>query len=193
MIDVFTLSELRPDRYYRSIGDIDFASLHEDGISHYMIDLDNTLLHRRGGLDQRAVRALREAVDKGYIKEIVILSNTIFGKKKVKRAEEAACDLSLGIGSMPVGLVCLNFFQRKPKPVGFIKALHKLSRNNRSAETVVIIGDQISSDIKGGNAVGLFTILVDPLGAYLWTSWMSLRVFRNRRIKQKLGLRYSDS
>ena len=50
----------------------------------------------------------------------------------------------------------------KPLAVAFDKALEKLETKDKNC--VAIIGDQMMSDIKGGNEYGLYTILVKYYG-----------------------------
>jgi predicted HAD superfamily phosphohydrolase YqeG len=53
-----------------------------------------------------------------------------------------------------------------------------------------MIGDQLATDIYGGNRVGMKTCLVDPFGKQEWIT----RIFngrKNREIHRELGLQYS--
>ena len=49
----------------------------------------------------------------------------------------------------------------KPLPFGFIKIKNKY---NLEKKEMCMIGDQLMTDILGGNSFGMYTILVDPLG-----------------------------
>lgn len=51
-----------------------------------------------------------------------------------------------------------------------------------------IIGDQLFTDIAGGNKLGLYTILVRPLGPDHWSTRLSGRRLREARILRALGL-----
>ena len=60
--------------------------------------------------------------------------------------------MDLGVISSPVG--------GKPFPRAFRSALSALGA---SVKNTLVIGDQIFTDILGGNRIGLYTILVDPI------------------------------
>jgi HAD superfamily phosphatase (TIGR01668 family) len=49
---------------------------------------------------------------------------------------------------------------RKPANASFVKALHLLGT---SPEQTCVIGDQLMTDVLGGNRMGLYTILVKPI------------------------------
>lgn len=182
------LEEIRPDIYVEKFENIPFSELWKKGICGYVVDFDNTIYEKEVGLNKNAVNSLKKAVKKGYIKNLVILTNTIFGKKRIGKVEKFAKELSDEI-EIPVKTICLNFFVRKPSPYGFIKTLDELKC--RTVE-VAVIGDQLLSDIRGGNRLRFFTILVDPLGPYSWMSVVSLKVWRNIRAHRKLELKYDS-
>ena len=50
---------------------------------------------------------------------------------------------------------------KKPLKRGFKKELKAIDHQNRAE--VVVIGDQIMTDILGGNRMGFYTILVEPI------------------------------
>lgn len=58
-----------------------------------------------------------------------------------------------------LGIDCLALAM-KPLPFGFIHAVHKIGLKKSQ---VITVGDQIFTDIAGGNLAGLHTVLVDPL------------------------------
>ncbi|PIP30339.1 hypothetical protein COX25_05205 [bacterium (Candidatus Howlettbacteria) CG23_combo_of_CG06-09_8_20_14_all_37_9] len=179
------LEKVRPDLYVSHVSGIPFQRLyHVHGISGYIFDLDNTIRHKKHGLDPKAVSALREAVIKGYVRHAVVLSNTIQGEERVLKAKRMAGMFSSEIG-INVEAICLGYSQRKPKIDGFNLALKHLQLKDSE---VAMVGDQILSDIKGGNKAGLFTVLVDALGPYSWMSVISGRTFRNQWARWRLDL-----
>ncbi len=183
---MFWLSGIEPDMYKKNVSGIPFSILGQAGIRFYIIDLDNTI-SLNGVLDRRAVEALGRAVKEGNIDGLVILTNTIYGRKKIERAEGFARELN-GLINLPVKAICLDFFHRKPKPYGFTKALEEFGCDKKE---VAVVGDQLVSDIKGGNNVGIFTILVDPLGPYSWRYILPLRALKNRLAHRGLKLQHS--
>ncbi len=58
---------------------------------------------------------------------------------------------------------------------------------NSQPENTAIIGDQIFTDVLGGKRLGLYTILVRPLGEDHWTTRLTGRRRREIRILKRLG------
>ncbi len=54
-----------------------------------------------------------------------------------------------------------SFGASKPRKESLLKVIDKLKLN---AQQVAIIGDRIFTDVLGGNRVGLYTVLVKPIG-----------------------------
>lgn len=137
---------LSPTHYYRSVLDIDLAALRAEGIDTLLIDLDNTILPRDTGLMADELNAWgAKLLGEGF--KVCLVSNN--WAWHVKRIADA-----LGFCMVPRAL--------KPLPVGFLQAMRLLG-SERSATAV--IGDQIFTDVLGGNLLGLTTVLVPPLSA----------------------------
>ncbi|NLI01525.1 MAG: YqeG family HAD IIIA-type phosphatase [Chthonomonadales bacterium] len=121
------------------------AELREAGIRAALLDLDNTLVGwQRSDLSDRVLGwldALRAADIRLYL-----VSNTRFGRRLQRLSEE------LG---MP-------FVRRawKPRRRGFRAAMEAMEVG--PAETAMI-GDQMFTDVLGGNRLGLLTIMVRPM------------------------------
>lgn len=135
---------LCPDIYVNSILDIPLEMLEQLGIKAFILDLDNTLTE----WNSNEVR--REFID-WFI--------------KIKAAGYKACILSNN-GEQRVIAVAQKldipyiFRARKPSRRSFYKAI-ELMQVKRTQTAV--IGDQIFTDVLGGNRAGLFTILVVPI------------------------------
>ena len=70
---------------------------------------------------------------------------------------------------------------RKPS----IKGFNKIIKNYKFSENqIAIIGDQICTDVLGGNRVGITTILTTPIGKD--PVWTKINRFRERRIMKEL-------
>ncbi|MEW6188695.1 MAG: YqeG family HAD IIIA-type phosphatase [Actinomycetota bacterium] len=135
---------LCPGKYYDSVCEVDLAELKREGIEGLIIDLDNTLVPRyKRETPQRIRRWLQEAILQGF--RICILSNNW-----TTRASEIASQFKLPLLA-PAG---------KPRQRAFLRAIKML---DVSPEQTVVIGDQIFTDILGGNRLGLKTILVVPI------------------------------
>jgi HAD superfamily phosphatase (TIGR01668 family) len=138
------VSYFRPGTYTRGINAIDPVALRARGIRGAIVDLDNTLVGFRGRepLEEDALWVAR-AREAGV--KVAVLTNN-----GTPWASEVA--LALDVPCIPRA--------RKPLPFGFRRALHVLEL---PAAEVVVIGDQLFTDVLGAKLAGLEAILVDPL------------------------------
>ena len=136
---------LRPKVYVDSICSIDLKKLKEaKNIKGIIVDLDNTLVAwGEKEVSQRVIDWVREAKKLGL--KICIVSNT-----NSKRVAEFAKIFNIPYHS--------KYF--KPFSIAFNNGLKIL--DTKKSETVVI-GDQIFTDMWGGNKLKLLTILVVPI------------------------------
>jgi uncharacterized protein len=136
---------LRPKEYASSVFTIDIDRLYRMGIRGIIVDLDDTLIPRP---EYRVPFSIYSWVEK--VKErgmnICIVSNG----GSSKRVEYISDSLNIKGFS-------LSF---KPLPFAFNKALSHLG--TQPGQTAVI-GDQIITDVVGGNMIGAYTILVKPV------------------------------
>ncbi len=138
------MSLLQPDLYYRSVTDIDPDALRQRGIRMVLLDLDNTLVPRNTTQAAPEVREwLQTAKDSGLL--VTIVSNN--WHERVQKAAD-----SLGVPILGKAT--------KPFPSAFRKALEHADETPRTA---AVVGDQIFTDILGGNLLGALTVLVVPL------------------------------
>lgn len=138
------LKHFLPDQHVKSIFDIQPESLKEKGIKGIITDLDNTLVE----WDRpSATPKLIEWFDNMRKHEILvtIVSNNI--EKRVKAFSD------------PLQIPFI-FQARKPMGRAFNKALKEMGLNK---EETVVIGDQLLTDVLGGNRSGFHTILVVPV------------------------------
>jgi len=134
-----------PDLYCHKIYNIDFNNLLTLNKKGIIIDLDNTILPwKEINVPQDSLDWVNKAKDKGF--KVFILSNTIKTRRLKKIAESLDCEY-----------IHPAF---KPSPRAFFKAAKKLGIESKD---MVVIGDQIFTDIYGGKRAGMFTILVDKL------------------------------
>ena len=139
------LQLFRPHQYVACLADIDLAALRSNGFDSLMLDLDNTLLPWKSSDVPDSSREWIETAKQLGMK-MCIISNTNYPKRLRKIA------LELDIPSIDRAI--------KPRRSGFERALKMLG--SESACTVVI-GDQLLTDICGGNLMGIYTILVKPM------------------------------
>ncbi len=139
------LSRFSPDEYYACLTDIDPAGLRSRGFETILLDLDNTLLPwKSSDVPDHSREWVESARTLGM--KMCILSNTHYPARLRKIAEE-------------LSIPC---FHRalKPRRGGFVKASGCLGS---SPERSVVVGDQVLTDILGGNLAGMHTILVQPM------------------------------
>ena len=136
-----------PDIYQKSIYTIDYDKLLNRGIRCLLFDLDNTIVPVTLKKPNKKIKELFEDLkDKGFI--VIIFSNS--NKKRIrpfKNELEVDC--------------CAK--AQKPFKKKFLKVIKEF---NVTVDEVAIIGDQILTDILGGNKVGITSILVNPVSTY---------------------------
>lgn len=134
----------KPDMYVKDIYTIDYKKLKSYGIRCILFDLDNTLVPYYKNKPTRKVKDCIERVkDMGF--KVIIFSNS--NKRRLapfKNVLEVDCSAS----------------SKKPFQKKFKKVLEEYKYNQSE---VAIIGDQIVTDVFGGNRMGIFTILVKPI------------------------------
>ncbi|NMB44963.1 MAG: YqeG family HAD IIIA-type phosphatase [Firmicutes bacterium] len=136
---------LCPNECLGSLLDVDLDKLSNKGYRGIILDIDNTLLPWRGDALEHAVLTwVERAKAAGF--QLCLTSNAL--RERVVRVSEA-----LEIPAIAGAI--------KPRKKPFRQALELLG--TRSTETVVI-GDQLFTDILGGNRMRLYTILIDPVG-----------------------------
>ncbi len=155
-----------PDMYKESIYKINYDKLKEIGIKCLLFDLDNTIVPFREKEPRIETKELfYKLKQKGF--KIIIFSNS--PKMRLNPFKE---ELNVDIyGSA-----------KKPCSRSFYNVLKKYKFNENE---VAIIGDQILTDIVGGNKVGITTILTTPLESKD-PFWTKPNRIREKRIMQKL-------
>ncbi len=140
------MSVFAPDLYYSHVTTIDLADLTGRGVRHLLMDLDNTLLPRDSSDITPAVRAwIRDLGASG-------LTACLVSNNWHAHVHDVAADLGLPIVAKAL----------KPFPGAFRRGLDLL---DAQAENAAVIGDQVFTDVLGGNLTGMTTVLVTPLSA----------------------------
>lgn len=150
-----------PNEVHKTIFDIDLVQLYESGKRLILTDLDNTLVSYKDVVAPKAILEFKDqATAVGF--DVCILSNN--ATKRVEKFAE-----SLGV----------EFFASAKKP---LKRTFKRAVKEVPANEVVMIGDQLLTDILGGNRMGFYTILVDVIDYK--TEGIGTRI--NRFVENKL-------
>lgn len=134
-----------PDLYVSSISEITASMLREKGMEAVVLDIDNTLVPHNDPEPTKEVMDFLSDMKKGGIKVCVVSNN---GYARV----EPFCKR--------IGIECFVHSALKPHGYGYAKAARILKSD---CSRTAAIGDQIFTDIWGGNRAGCFTILVKPL------------------------------
>jgi HAD superfamily phosphatase (TIGR01668 family) len=135
---------LLPHLRVNSVYDIQLDELYKKGVRGIITDLDNTLVGAREPLaTPQLTKWLDEVRDFGF--KVVIVSNN--NKTRVSKFAD------------PLGIPFIHA-ARKPANKSFNKALSVLGL---PVEQTVVLGDQMLTDVLGGNRMGLYTILVTPI------------------------------
>lgn len=138
------MSSLRPAEYRKSIFAIDLDKLKARGYRAIMVDLDNTLVQWNQPDPTPALLGWLHHVQQLGLKVCIVSNNS------GARVREFAAKVDVPFISKAT----------KPRRKGFRDAMALLGV--RPAETVVV-GDQLFTDILGGNRAGAHTILVVPI------------------------------
>lgn len=134
----------RPKHYVRDCTCIDLDALRASGVTTLLIDVDNTVSpHHSTVVLPEMVAWIASLEARGF--KVRLVSNNWSG---------TIHDRAAALGAAVTGKAC------KPLPFGFLSAARELGV--RPGECAVI-GDQIFTDILGGNLVGATTVLVQPL------------------------------
>ncbi|HCJ78763.1 MAG TPA: YqeG family HAD IIIA-type phosphatase [Desulfotomaculum sp.] len=152
-----------PRLFISSLPELDLKHLLKLGLKGILLDLDNTIIMRgTESCSPEIIDWLNELQGCGF--KLCIISNN-----KSARVKMLA-------GELKVPAVYYAF---KPFKRAFYQALGLIKT---APEETAIIGDQIFTDILGGNRLGLFTILVVPLNGK--EHWLTRLI--NRRLEKAL-------
>lgn len=133
-----------PSAFYNSIFDVEYDKLLEEGYKGLMYDIDNTLVPFDVEHPTEEIIELFERLKKDGFKLCLVSNNS---KARVTRFNER-----LKVFAVSKAL--------KPLRRSLLKAMNYMGTN---ANNSVFIGDQMFTDVWGGNRVGVKTILVKPI------------------------------
>jgi HAD superfamily phosphatase (TIGR01668 family) len=147
---------LCPKQYAQSTQQIDLNNLKKKGIKGIIMDLDNTLVPwNDNAVVPEVIKWIEEVKKSGF--QACIVSNN-----KARRREEIT-----KVFDVP------TFWKAvKPRRRTFRKAIKMMGLK---PSQVAVIGDQVFTDILGGNRLGLYTILVHPINKREYIGTMCVR------------------
>lgn len=154
-----------PDIYQKSIYTVDYSKLLSRGIKCLLFDLDNTIAPPYSlEMPSKAKDLFISLKQKGF--KVIIFSNSL--KKRVRVFKKF-----LNVDG--VHMAC--------KPFSF-KFKKTINEQGFKEDEVAIIGDQLMTDVLGGNKIGITTVLVNPITDNEQFFSRIGRRFENRRIKK---------
>lgn len=167
------LTKFLPNNYAKSVFEINLAHLKKEGIRGIITDLDNTLVPwDEPNANDAVIRWVEEIKQHGM--QVIIASNN-----SEERVKQFCSPLEI------------PYIHRAKKP---LQGVYKkaLKRMELRREEVVVIGDQLMTDILGANAFGLRTILVVPVAVTdgLATKFNRMMEKRVLQIMKRKGMIY---
>jgi len=135
---------LNPDLYYGSVRAIDLEVLARAGVRVLLLDLDNTVLPRDSNVVPDEMKEWAASLrERGF--SVCLVSNNWH-----ERVRHVAAELGFDLVDHAI----------KPLPFAFLRALRL---EKATAKEAAVVGDQLFTDILGGNMLGMRTVLVAPL------------------------------
>lgn len=158
---------LKPNIKLHGITDITVELLKDYDIKALLLDVDNTMSTHHGTvLTEGLLEWIKKMQENGI--KLMVLSNSKKARIKPFAERIALPFISLGC---------------KPLPMGYLRGVKALGEKRRN---VAIVGDQIFTDVLGGNVVGVKTILLTPIK--LEDGW-SFKI--RRKLEKKLYKKYN--
>ncbi|WP_040207901.1 YqeG family HAD IIIA-type phosphatase [Neobacillus jeddahensis] len=156
------LKQFLPNEHVKSILDISPEELKSRGVKGIITDLDNTLVEwDRPAATPQLIKWFEEIKKHNIL--VTIVSNN--NEERVKAFSE------------PLHIPFI-FKARKPMAPAFHRAIAQMGITK---DETVVIGDQLLTDVLGGNRSGFHTILVVPV-AQTDGFWTKFNRFAERRI-----------
>lgn len=144
MREIIVYKRFMPKEFVHTVFEITPEKLHALGIKGIITDLDNTLVEwDRADATPELAAWMEEMVQAG-IKVLIVSNNK---EPRVKHFAE------------PLNIPYI-FQARKPLAKSFKRGLHVLGL---PAEEVMMLGDQMLTDMLGANALHMHTILIKPV------------------------------
>jgi HAD superfamily phosphatase (TIGR01668 family) len=156
---------LKPDFYFRDIYAIRPAFLQDHGVRGVILDIDNTLVYYGVFHPTQRNTEWLEALRKAGIAAVFVSNGN----------EERVVKYNGSFG--------YPFFFKSGKPLrrGFLKAAQVLGLQ---PSEIAVIGDQIFTDVWGGNRCGMITCLTDPIQPEPWLRFRIKRALERPIVKR---------
>ena len=140
------LKKFIPTYVYKSVYDIDFKMLYDKGIRLILTDLDNTLISYKDTLPTERLFEFKKMIE-GMGFEFILVSNSRKGR--------------VDTFSKAYNIRCQKF-STKPLKRGIKKAI-KMANKKYNKDEILLMGDQIMTDVLGANRCGINSCLIFPV------------------------------
>ncbi|HQD92391.1 MAG: YqeG family HAD IIIA-type phosphatase [Acholeplasmataceae bacterium] len=168
VIKMFDLQSYIPTDCYKTVFEIDYNKLYEQGKRLLLFDLDNTLIsYREDKLSKETIDLFFNLQQRGFA--VVLISNNT-----TSRLQTALDGYRL------------DYFANARKP--FKKAFRKVlkSYHNITKDQIVLIGDQLMTDCLGARNFGIDVILVKSIEKSSEKWYTRINRFFERKIIKRL-------
>jgi HAD superfamily phosphatase (TIGR01668 family) len=155
---------LTPDLFVNSIMDIPLKELIKKGKKNIILDLDNTITEWNNPEIREDIVMWFKRLNQYGISACLVSNNN------GSRVREVADKLGVPFVARAT----------KPRRRAFKNAMNVL---NCLPKESVVVGDQLFTDILGGNRMGIFTILVPPLSSREFIGTKIMRRFERVALK----------
>ncbi len=155
----------KPRKRIDKMIDITPDLLHSAGVKALLLDIDNTMTTHNNPIPADGVTEWINEMKSAGFKMMVVSNNN---GERVRKFSE---------------FVGLEFegAAKKPLPSGFRRACSRLEINPKEA---AVVGDQIFTDILGGNLMGAYTVLTVPY------QLESSKLFKIKRSFERLVMKF---
>lgn len=174
------IKKLIPDYVYKTIYDMPLEKLYDDGIRLILTDLDNTLISYAEELPNEKLNEWKKRIEEiGF--EFILVSNS-----KKQRVDKFANAFN----------ITYQKFSTKPLKRGIKRAIKKLASKPYDNNQILLIGDQLMTDILGAKRCKIKAGLIFPVDKS--TDIKSTRLNRKmeqfflNRIKKKMPDVYNE-
>ena len=134
------LKRFYPWWYVQDVFQIDYDELYRLGFRGIMFDIDNTLVHHGADSTPR-IDALFQEINRAGFRTLMLSNNS---EERIRRFLKHIDALYVADAG-------------KPAPAGYLRGVDLL---RLPKEQIIVVGDQMFTDILGANRVGLASILV---------------------------------
>ncbi|HEY8396073.1 MAG TPA: YqeG family HAD IIIA-type phosphatase [Bacilli bacterium] len=171
---IYPLKKFIPYDCYRDVFSIDYNKLYEHGKRIILLDIDNTLIPYDLGLPTPEIKSLLEKIQNiGF--RVILISNNNYQR--------------VSAFANPLALPFINN-ALKPFGRGYRRVL-KMAKPY-SSKQIVAIGDQIMTDVLGGNRFGIDVILVRPLKKKSEKWYTKINRINENQVLMRLKQKYPE-